>query len=94
MENLQREDLNPIDKAHAVKAFMEEGAIPSPKLPPSWVYRAQRLLIGCRSWMCLRSIAAVMSNFYGGHSPLTASHHVGEAVRSKGEQPGDARGHP
>lgn len=75
VENLQREDLNPIDKAHAVKAFMDEG-----KLSKSEA--AARLGVPrttLTDWLQVLDVppkyqAAVMSNFYGGQSALTASH--------------------
>lgn len=75
VENLQREDLNPIDKAHAVKAFMEEGNLSKSEA-------AARLGVPrttLTDWLQVLDVpakyqAAVMSNFYGGRSALTASH--------------------
>ncbi|NLM38888.1 MAG: ParB/RepB/Spo0J family partition protein [Firmicutes bacterium] len=75
VENLQREDLNPIDKAHAVKAFMEEGGYTKSEAAAKLGVPRTTLT----DWLQVLDVpakyqAAVMSNFYGGHSPLTASH--------------------
>ncbi|NLM54044.1 MAG: ParB/RepB/Spo0J family partition protein, partial [Firmicutes bacterium] len=75
VENLQREDLNPIDKAHAVQAFIEEGGFSKSEA-------AARLGVPrttLTDWLQVLDVpakykAAVMSNFYGGQSALTASH--------------------
>jgi ParB family chromosome partitioning protein len=75
VENLQREDLNPIDKAHAVQAFIEEGNLSKSEA-------AARLGVPrttLTDWLQVLDVpskyqAAVMSNFYGGKSALTASH--------------------
>lgn len=78
-ENLQREDLNPLERAQAVRAFME-----SEKL--SVRAAAQKLGIPrttLTDWLDILSVEerfqrAVVDNFYGGDSPLTISH-VAEA---------------
>lgn len=75
VENLQREDLNPIDKAHAVQAFIEEGGYTKSEAAAKLGVPRTTLT----DWLQVLDVpakyqAAVMSNFYGGYSPLTASH--------------------
>jgi len=75
VENLQREDLNPIDKAHAVQAFMEEGGYSKSAAAAKLGVPRTTLT----DWLQVLDVpakyqAAVMSNFYGGRSALTASH--------------------
>ncbi|MBE3583530.1 MAG: ParB/RepB/Spo0J family partition protein [Limnochordaceae bacterium] len=75
IENLQREDLNPIDKAQAVRRFMDQNHL-------SKVEAADRLGIPrttLTDWLnCLevdpRFQQAVIRNFQNGSSPITASH--------------------
>jgi ParB-like partition proteins len=74
-ENLQREDLNPLERALAVRAFME-----SEKLS----VRAAAKKLGIprttiTDWLDVLAVEerfqrAVVDNFYGGDSPLTVSH--------------------
>lgn len=79
VENLQREDLNPLEKALAVKAYMDAAGLSK---------RAAALKLGIprttiTDWLDLLEVderyrRAVVDNFQGGDSPLTVSH-VAEA---------------
>lgn len=79
VENLQREDLNPLEKAMAVKAYMDAAGL-------SKRAAAQKLGIPrttITDWLDLLQVderyqRAVVDNFNGGDSPLTVSH-VAEA---------------
>jgi len=79
VENLQREDLNPLEKAMAVKAYMDAAGL-------SKRAAAQKLGIPrttITDWLDLLEVderyqRAVVDNFNGGDSPLTVSH-VAEA---------------
>lgn len=80
IENLQREDLNPVERAEAVYAFMQAGNL-------SKKAAAERLGVPrttLTDWLDLLEVPcryreAVVDNFYGGDSPLTTSH-VSEAL--------------
>lgn len=75
VENIQREDLNPVEKALAVKAFMDEGGM-------SKAEAARRLGVArttLTDWLDVLEVEprfqnAVIDNFNGGDSPLTLSH--------------------
>lgn len=75
IENLQREDLNPLDKAVAVRMYMSED-----KLSKTAV--AKKLGIPrttLNDWLDILTVDsryqdAVLNNYYGGSSPLTLSH--------------------
>lgn len=75
VENIQREDLDPVEKARAVKAFMEEGRL-------SKAEAARRLGVPrttLTDWLDVLEVEprfqnAVVDNFHGGDSPLTLSH--------------------
>ncbi|MBO8142260.1 MAG: ParB/RepB/Spo0J family partition protein [Firmicutes bacterium] len=79
VENLQREDLNPLEKARAVKAYMDATGLSK---------RAVANKLGIprttiTDWLDLLNVderyqRAVVDNFRGGDSPLTVSH-VAEA---------------
>jgi len=79
VENLQREDLNPLEKAMAVKAYMDAAGLSKRAV-------AQKLGIPrttITDWLDLLEVderyrRAVVDNFAGGDSPLTISH-VAEA---------------
>lgn len=79
IENLQREDLNPVERALAIQAFMEQEHL-------SKSAAADRLGIPrttLTDWLDVlgldpRHQAALVDNFMGGDSPLTLSH-VSEA---------------
>ena len=79
VENLQREDLNPLEKAMAVKAYMDATGL-------SKRAAAEKLGIPrttITDWLDLLEVderyqRAVVDNFNGGDSPLTVSH-VAEA---------------
>lgn len=74
-ENLQREDLNPLERAMAVQAFMEEQQL-------SVRAAAQKLGIPrttLTDWLDILAVEerfqrAVVDNFEGGDSPMTISH--------------------
>lgn len=80
VENLQREDLNPVERAQAVDAFMRLHTITKSEA-------ARRLGIPrttLTDWLDLLEVPqrfrdAVVDNFNGGDSPLTPSH-VSEAL--------------
>lgn len=81
VENLQREDLNPVERALAVHEFMKVQGLTNKS-------EAARRLGVPRStltdWLDLLEVSprfqeAVIDNFYGGDSPLTPSH-VSEAL--------------
>lgn len=79
VENIQREDLNPVEKALAVRAFMREAGL-------SKAEAARRLGVArttLTDWLDVLEVEprfqhAVIDNFHGGDSPLTLSH-VAEA---------------
>lgn len=74
-ENLQREDLNPLERAQAIRTFMEANKL-------SIRAAAQKLGIPrttLTDWLDILSVEhrfqqAVVDNFNGGDSPLTVSH--------------------
>lgn len=80
IENLQREDLNPVERAEAVQAFINLHRL-------SKSAAAERLGVPrttLTDWLDLLDVPnrfreAVVDNFVGGDSPLTASH-VSEAL--------------
>lgn len=80
VENLQREDLNPVERAQAVDSFMRLH-----KLSKSEAARRlgvpRTTLTDWLDLLCVphRFQAAVVDNFNGGDSPLTTSH-VSEAL--------------
>lgn len=75
IENLQRENLDPIDRAKAIKAMMDEEGL-------SKVGVAKKLGIPrttLTEWLNVLEIStrfqdALLNNHYGGSSPLTISH--------------------
>lgn len=75
VENLQREELNPLDKALAVRRFIQSGNF-------SKVEAGKKLGVPrttLNEWLNLLEVEekyqqAVLNNFYGGSSPLTISH--------------------
>ena len=79
IENLQREDLNPVERALAIRSFMEQEGL-------SKAAAAARLGVPrttLTDWLDVlelepRHQAALIDNFMGGDSPLTLSH-VSEA---------------
>ena len=79
IENLQREDLNPVERALAIQAFMQQESL-------SKAAAAARLGIPrttLTDWLDVLELderyqAALVDNFTGGDSPLTLSH-VSEA---------------
>lgn len=81
VENVHREDLNPIDRAAAVQLFIQENQF-------SVSEAAKRLGIPrttINDWLAVLDLPdryqnAVLNNYYGGSSPLTLSH-VGLARR-------------
>lgn len=80
IENLQREDLNPVERAEAVQAFMNLHQL-------SKAAAAKRLGVPrttLTDWLDLLEVPnrfreAIIDNFKGGDSPLTPSH-VSEAL--------------
>lgn len=81
VENIHREDLNPIDRAAAVRLFIQENQL-------SVSEAGRRLGIPrttINDWLAVLDLPeryqdAVLNNYYGGSSPLTLSH-VGLAKR-------------
>lgn len=79
IENLQREDLNPVERAIAVKEFMEMDHL-------NKVNAAKKLGVPrttLTDWLDILGVEdryqrSVVDNFYGGDSPVTLSH-VAEA---------------
>ncbi|HEY8498003.1 MAG TPA: ParB/RepB/Spo0J family partition protein [Limnochordales bacterium] len=79
IENLQREDLNPVERALAIRSFMEQEGL-------SKAAAAARLGVPrttLTDWLDVLELdpryqAALVDNFSGGDSPLTLSH-VSEA---------------
>lgn len=75
VENLQREDLNPIDRAEAVRYFMvEEDLNKSQTAKKLGVPRTT-----LTDWLAILDLPekyqqAVLNNHFGGSSPLTGSH--------------------
>lgn len=75
VENIQREQLNPVDRAVAIKLLMEED-----KLTKTEVSRrigVPRTTVN--DWLDILTVderfqQAVINNYYGGSSPLTISH--------------------
>lgn len=75
IENIQREDLNPIDRARIIELFMQEGNLTK-------VEASERLGIPRTTlieWLNVLDLAerfqdALLNNYYGGSSPLTVSH--------------------
>ncbi len=75
VENLQREELNPLDRAEAVDHFMKEEGL-------SKTAAAKRIGIPrttLNDWLSILDVdeqyqQAVLNNYYGGSSPLTGSH--------------------
>ncbi|HHX01584.1 MAG TPA: ParB/RepB/Spo0J family partition protein [Firmicutes bacterium] len=81
VENIQREDLNPIDRAMAVQLFIQENKLSV--LQASKQLGIPRTTIN--DWLTVLDLPqqyqnAVLNNYYGGSSPLTLSH-VGLAKR-------------
>ena|GEM_PF-301432 len=79
VENLQREDLNPVERAHAVAEFMEAEGLT--KVAASEKLGVPRTTL--TDWLDILDVderfqRAVVDNFYGGDSPLTLAH-VAEA---------------
>ncbi|MBE3578056.1 MAG: ParB/RepB/Spo0J family partition protein [Limnochordales bacterium] len=75
IENLQREDLNPVDKARAVRRFMEETGMN--KVQAAEALGIPRTTI--TDWLNVLEISpayqqAVINNFQGGESVITLSH--------------------
>ncbi len=75
VENLQREDLNPVDKAMALKTYMDSAGIS--KTAASRELGIPRTTLN--DWLGVLDIDtrfqdALLNNFYDGSSPLTASH--------------------
>ena len=75
IENLQREDLNPVDKARAVRRFMEETRMN--KVQAAEALGIPRTTI--TDWLNVLEISqpyqhAVITNFQGGESVITLSH--------------------
>jgi len=75
IENIQREELNPIDRAMAIKLFIDEHNL-------SIVQVAEQLGVPrttLNDWLSVLDIEeryqnALINNYYGGSSPLTISH--------------------
>lgn len=75
VENLQREDLDPLERALAVHAFMEGGKMS--KMEASRKLGVPRTTL--TDWLDILEVEprfqhAVVDNFHGGDSPLTLSH--------------------
>ncbi len=75
VENLQREDLNPIDRAEAVHHFMEEEKLNKSQTAKKLGVPRTTLT----DWLSILDLPekyqqAVLNNHYGGSSPLTGSH--------------------
>ncbi len=81
IENIQREDLNPVDRAEAVQLFIQENKL-------SVLQASKRLGVPrttINDWLSILDLDekyqnAVINNYYGGSSSLTLSH-VGLAKR-------------
>lgn len=81
IENIQREDFNPIDRAAAIQLFIQENRLPV--LQASKQLGIPRTTIN--DWLAVLDLPpryqnAVLNNYYGGSSSLTLSH-VGLAKR-------------
>lgn len=75
IENIQREDLNPVDRAVAVQLFIQENKLSV--LKASQKLGVPRTTIN--DWLAVLDLDekyqnAVINNYYGGSSPLTLSH--------------------
>lgn len=75
VENVQREDLNPIDRARVIELFMQEADLT--KVKASKLLGIPRTTL--TEWLAVLDLAerfqdALINNYYGGSSPLTVSH--------------------
>lgn len=75
IENVQREDLNPVDRAVVIKLLLEEKQMSKTQL--SYQLGVPRTTLN--DWLAIIDLnphyqQAVVNNYYGGSSPLTLSH--------------------